>query len=194
MSIALSLATAFALVGGIVAFLAHAAGGRMRSHVRVVANDMRTVGKALEAYRLDHGAYPPASPPIRKDLGDWGSILGLTTPVAYISSLFPDPYHPLPPGEPSTPMSRRISHLYYSTGDDYLLVSAGMDGVLEIRDPASLLADKSGVPLAVRLAPLAYDPTNGFGLQVIRGDLWLSGGTVSNSESSPGGSAVPITR
>lgn len=77
--------------------------------------DMRSMGTALEMYRLDNGAYP---------YGDY-SVFGcirITTPVAYIASLPKDPFIPLEPWHDYSPY-----YFYFSaspTGDDPNAVAA----------------------------------------------------------------------
>ncbi len=77
--------------------------------------DMRSVGTALEMYRVDYGAYP---------YGDY-SINGcalITTPVGYIAALPADPFIGLQPWHDYSPY-----YFYFSaspTGDDTRAVNA----------------------------------------------------------------------
>jgi len=55
----------------------------VRAAVSRVKGDLRTLGLALEAYFLDHGAYPPSSGEPDWQLG----VRMLTTPVAYLEEV-----------------------------------------------------------------------------------------------------------
>ncbi len=66
-----------------------------RSKVARVKADMRTMATALESYTLDHNnQYPPS---YRHPERPWETrtymLKRLTTPIAYITSVFPDPFN-----------------------------------------------------------------------------------------------------
>lgn len=67
---------------------------QMRSKVARVRTDMRTVAVALEAYFTDHNGYPQhrdfSSWPPPPNFRPWWA--GITTPVAYITSMPKDPF------------------------------------------------------------------------------------------------------
>lgn len=65
-----------------------------RSRAAVVANDLRVLAGALEAYRVDHNRYPPAAGvgAAWNEFGDFAEpfsarLYALTTPVAFITSV-----------------------------------------------------------------------------------------------------------
>ena len=63
---------------------------QIRAKVARVEAELRTCSSAVEAYRLDHGYYPIYNNP--KDINPAPHFLplSLTTPVVYLSSLFPE--------------------------------------------------------------------------------------------------------
>jgi len=71
-----------------------------RAKVARVESDMRSIAMALESYRVDRNAYPSAtttdpsqqaSPVWPVIMPPWRRLIPLTTPVAYLSSVPPDP-------------------------------------------------------------------------------------------------------
>lgn len=56
-----------------------------RSKVSRVKADMRTVSTAIEAYAVDWNTYPPDGNGV-----PYVGLIALTTPVAFITSMFPD--------------------------------------------------------------------------------------------------------
>jgi len=158
-----------------------------RSKVSRVRTDHRSLATALESYYVDHNSYPTMRPfksfpgydmeKIRNAGGivmssievGRGELAGLTTPVAYVSGLFPDPYAP----------ERGLPFAYWvpEDGKGWILLSPGPDGVYSLA-PAQLetVYDTSvGQPSALLLAgsgprgAFTYDPTNGI---ESRGDVW----------------------
>ncbi len=148
-----------------------------RSKVSRVRGDMRSVATAIEAYRVDHGEWPAMVPldPTganakwlaksggrRLMTGDPGSAerAGLTTPVAYLTSVFSDPYAP-----------EGIPFAYYHDEEGFILISPGYDGDYDIQDPATVYDGSIPQPSALLLSggPWTYDPTNGI---VSNGDVW----------------------
>jgi len=66
-----------------------------RAKVSRVKADMRSTATAIEAYRVDYNAYPIYDNPLDFDFGgEYHHLLPivLTTPVAYITSLYNDPF------------------------------------------------------------------------------------------------------
>jgi len=72
-----------------------------RAKVSRLQSDMRSIGGALEAYRVDHNDYPPAatsdpdlqhSPDWPVIMPPWKRLIPLTTPVAYLASAPQDPF------------------------------------------------------------------------------------------------------
>jgi prepilin-type N-terminal cleavage/methylation domain-containing protein len=75
-----------------------------RAKVSRCKSDMRSMATALEAYRVDWNSYTPYGridptgafqyPARQNDMNDKMCFIGLpiTTPVAYINALFPDPF------------------------------------------------------------------------------------------------------
>jgi len=68
---------------------------QVRSKVSRVRADMRSIATAMEAYFVDHNGYPlhvddPGRGPVPPDFRPW--FAALTTPVAYITSMPPDPF------------------------------------------------------------------------------------------------------
>ncbi|MFH0794459.1 MAG: prepilin-type N-terminal cleavage/methylation domain-containing protein [bacterium] len=62
-----------------------------RSKVARVKADLRTIATGLQAYAVDANNYPPDVPAPRYGFND---VVRLTTPVAYITTLFHDPFVP----------------------------------------------------------------------------------------------------
>jgi prepilin-type N-terminal cleavage/methylation domain-containing protein len=61
---------------------------QVRSKVSRTKADIRTLATALEAYAVDHDVYPPVFNPPQVSRLD--RLKPLTTPISYISSIFPD--------------------------------------------------------------------------------------------------------
>lgn len=144
--------------------------------------DLRSVARALEEYKTAHGEYPPM-----RSVGDWVSaipphatrppeapltsaesrlhiiepggsnVAGLTTPTAFITSLWPDPCARI----------RGLPFLYHTDGHHYLIFSAGLDGDYDV-DPIRDIDFTTSQPSPLLLAR-TYDPTNG---SQSDGDLW----------------------
>jgi hypothetical protein len=148
--------------------------GSVRSAVSRTKMDMRSLSSALNAYYEDHKAFPSSCPlagfsPYVQELKKAGGErlvtiepgsarrAGLTTPVAYIVSLFEDwdsPQHDFP-------------FAYHADANGWILVSPGPDRKYEI-DPAADYTSSITQP-AVRLLLKTYDPTNG---TRSGGDIW----------------------
>jgi len=140
-----------------------------------VRRDHRSISTALEVYFLDHGSYPTARPMAdilsawslevtsefidaggrRANVTDWGagdSRHGLTTPVAYITSLVADPYSPI----------RGLPFAYWSNGESWILISTGPDSDYDVLPQYDLLVGTHET-VYNRLVSRRkiWDPTNG---------------------------------
>ncbi len=148
-----------------------------RPKVSRVKADMRSLATAIEVYRLDHGEWPAMVPLdltgsntkwLAKSGGqrlmtvDSGSAerAGLTTPVAYLTSVFSDPFAP-----------RGTPYAYYHDREGFILISPGPDEDYDIQDPATVYDGSIPQPseLLVGGGSWTYDPTNGM---VSNGDVW----------------------
>lgn len=161
------------VVVGIIAILAAIAipnllDAQTRSKVARVKSDMRTLATALETYHTDNHGYPELIPaPEDIDNPIW-LMKKITTPVAYISSLPPDPFLPAAKPEFLMPPSGRKTYRYtsYPIPPDpahvWSLASNGPDmlpntqGVYRGFSPGLFYG---GDPLLPDF--LLYDPTNG---------------------------------
>jgi hypothetical protein len=150
-----------------------------------VRSDQRSLATAIETYKIDHGAYPMAVP-ITDSIGHflhnkkeldkyllesnasdvttcfWGSetCSGLTTPIAYITSIFPDPFSTV----------NGLPFAYAASDNYWILYSAGPDSDYDIENPVELLArTETGYDISYALFPYTYDPTNGTDSN---GDVW----------------------
>lgn len=170
------------VVVGIIAILAAIAipnllEAQTRSRIARVKNDFRVLATALEAFHADQRKYPDVIPSIEDiDTGGAWLMKPLTTPVAYISSLPPDPF--LPPLRPEhlMPAGGRKTYRYtsYPIPPDpakvWALASNGPDllsntaGVYRGYSPTLFYGGDPLLPDWV-----LYDPTNG---TVSRGDLF----------------------
>ncbi len=118
---------------------------QIRSKVSRVRNDHRSMSTILEAYHADHNKSYPAMRPLAsyptidaKKLQDangaglsfvepgWGGVQGLTTPTAYMTSLFADPFAPTK-GMPS-------AYWVPDDGKGWILISPGPDRVYGTED------------------------------------------------------------
>lgn len=147
-----------------------------RSVVSRVKADQRTVHTALESYFVDYGVYPAERPlsdltdrhDKLKEANGWKlatieqgrgeSFPGITTPTAYILSLFSDPY--APDGDLSFAYSNDLI-------GGWILFSPGPDRDYDI-DPKIDYGSRSD-QLTPTLVHKTYDPTNGM---VSGGDIW----------------------
>lgn len=138
--------------------------------------DMRYVATAIEAYYSDHQAYPTHH--ISNALNADSLVQGrrdlqinqptfqvrthaatLTTPVAYMTGYFSDPFAPY----------RGMSFRYFATEDWWMAWSAGpnQEYDLDYREIKEVLGDDEA--LWDLLLRNAFDPTNG---TVSSGDIW----------------------
>jgi len=179
-AIRITAASVVLLVIGFVAFYWFSLKAVTRSHVSRVSADLRSIGVALENYRAENGCYPPCTLDPQKSANAFAhgegifaiptfrirdesyQGLALTTPVAYLTSYFPDIYSTVKGSAPG----------YYTNkaGDveGWVLFSAGpdIDYDFDWRDfdptdpnPANRIRAKYG-----------YDPSNG---PLSNGDILL---------------------
>ncbi len=122
------------------------------SEVSRTKSDLRSMATALEAYWIDSAWYPPnlnTNPPQVSS--------ALTTPVAYVTMVFPDVFAPTP----------GTSLRYYTDGKGWIMWSAGPDNDYDLQwQIYNLSFDQPSDEL---LALYTYDPTNG---TVSDGDIW----------------------
>jgi type II secretion system protein G len=149
---------------------------QVRAKVSRAKSDMRSLGVALEAYRVDYTWYP---------FGDWGTnqCAKLTSPVSYITSLPPDPFTNLKPtgtnvylfvplyfyvcGKEGDP---NWGGVYQAVRDDWG-TNVGVTPPPPLDGPRQALPDSVGCPAIWQLRSggpnkrsdwgLAYDATNG---------------------------------
>jgi type II secretion system protein G len=94
---------------------------QIRAKVSRVKADMASLATALEAYAVDNNQYPWALyANARKYFND--TLLNLTTPIAYISSLPVDPFE-IFDNNPSFPQDKGT--LTYEYADRYIMAASG---------------------------------------------------------------------
>lgn len=147
-----------------------------RSPVSRAKSDMRSLATAIETYYVDHKRYPAMTP-----LSDWipkgkhdklrkigGGALsvpaagsyphktqaGLTTPIAYVTSLFHDPFFPLADNTP---------FVYAANDEWWILVSCGPDEDYDVVNPPAVLRGREE-EIRARLSAATYDPTKRHGV------------------------------
>ncbi len=74
-----------------------------RAKVSRTLNDLKVTGTAIEAYTVDYGRPPYDGEPGFTYYGWVNGLKQLTTPTAYITTLFSDPFKPRALGEPTRP-------------------------------------------------------------------------------------------
>jgi len=162
------------IVVAIIAILAAIAVPNMveaqtRSKVSRVKADLRTIAVALEAYHADHNVYPPSTliPPFAR-------LIPLTTPVAYLSSIPTDIFHPRyerPGPEPDRRRNFSYGAMPIDQESRWALASVGPDLQPNCR-PISFYpgySDDIWENPASGFDYIRYDPTNG---TVSAGDIW----------------------
>jgi hypothetical protein len=148
------------------------------------AADLRSLGTALENYRVDHGVYPamvslvafmgsPEEIIERPDLRGMSVIdpgaadhAGLTTPIAYISALYRDTLVQSPL-DCESGRGNAIPYLYHTDGRGWILIARFHDGDCDV-DPVRDYDSSADGPTE-RLILARYDPTNGARSS---GDIW----------------------
>jgi hypothetical protein len=150
--------------------------GHYEKYVAVVKHDMRFVINGIEAYYADHKEFPSmrSFKPLNNKHGDLidrydfdfsfvepGGLpdgpLGVTTPVAYITSIPRDAFAP-----------NSISFGYFSDSVGWILFSPGPDKDYDI-DPVRDYDGSTTQPSLHLLTTATYDPTNGARSD---GDIW----------------------
>ena len=115
-----------------------------RARVNRVRVDMRSMATAIEAYRIDWSRYPPSVPagdprnvnaahPLmsqRPGLAMTVSGVSITTPIAYVTSLFSDPF--VPTGITYAYATLDEARPLYSVFGRWVLLSPGPDGDWDI--------------------------------------------------------------
>lgn len=131
---------------------------QMRAKVARVKSDLRTIATGLELYAVDKNTYPPDAS-MERHIG----FIMMTTPVDYLSTIFPDPFHrPEIPGRltyhmgTGNPKGPGITH----PATVWALASFGPDG----DDDTHIILD---YPFTREACP--YDPTNG---TISNGDIY----------------------
>jgi hypothetical protein len=132
--------------------------------------DLRSMATAIEMYQIEHNSYPAST--TTGPYGFWQSaepmpsfaggsgVAGLTTPVAYLTSYFEDPFRKL---------SDHRTFAYYCNGPTWIMISAGPDCRFDL--PPDRLAPLLAAPHLPNdeLTNYTYDPTNGM---YSAGDIW----------------------
>ena len=171
-----------ALGGALYLMICNYLAASTRSPISRVSNDMRSMGTALETYMLDHSRFPISWPmrALTRDIsklseanglkvgapfGGNSVTAGLTTPVSYLTLLFPDPFAPNGTGK----VEGALPFGYYSDpkGERWILISPGQDRGYEIVAEEDF--DSSITEPSRNLLLKSYDPTNG---ATSAGDLW----------------------
>lgn len=163
-----------------------------RAKVARVHADMRSLATGLETYITDYNMYPPSQraygtvfdPTFR------GRLVPLTTPIAYITSIFDDPFKHGNETNPNdqTFLGHEWTPYVYLRGDftiyennasyrqrlksKWVLVSSGPDNILSHASYMSREVFEEDTSKAAHFS--RYDPTNG---TVSRGDVYRFGGT-----------------
>jgi type II secretory pathway pseudopilin PulG len=153
-----------------------------RRRVRRVRMDLRSLATGIESYFIDNNEYPASSdrltdnanggaengsalaglPTFRADTGAEGPF-SITTPVAYITAHFIDPFAPV----------KRASFCYWRAEGDvpgWIMWSPGQDGDydLTMANIAAVYNPGETTPSA-GLIERTFDPTNGTNSD---GDMW----------------------
>lgn len=147
-----------------------------RSKIARVEADMRSAAVALEAYAVDHNAYPAYGHP-----NDFVPPSGrphlflpfrLTTPIAYITSIFEDPFHDAASKPGDTVVTPAYYYMHNASGQEYLgRTFAGPSGSFHYN---RVVGNPPGTPNAKQWTfwshgpdgeddhgVILYDPTNG---------------------------------
>lgn len=148
---------------------------QIRSKVSRTRSDMRSMATALESYYVDNNAYaawvmsddPQSAAAGNSTLAGMptfrnytpGSAFSLTSPIAYVTSYFPDVFNS--DRENPGPFS------YFSDGRGWILTSPGPDAVFDF-NPIEVYKSDLGMGNP-HLIQYSYDPTNG---TVSHGDIW----------------------
>ncbi|MCA9416348.1 MAG: prepilin-type N-terminal cleavage/methylation domain-containing protein [Candidatus Omnitrophica bacterium] len=167
---------------------------QIRARVTKAKAEIRTLGIAMESYRLDWKIYPGRSVPYYKEPGiqkNQAGITWLTSPVQYITAIPDDPFPTKENVETGDPIDSTV-YTYNIMGADnfpqellthphgggllvtYVIVSAGPDApALQERAAGCIVCPHAGSSPAYCGSLHSYSPTNG---TKSVGDLWLWGG------------------
>ncbi len=149
---------------------------QIRNKVSRVKTDMRSMAVALEAYYVDNYSFPTSVPgthplsfnkaPATREMPSFRLgvktkspggremvvPMTLTTPIAYLTRYFEDPFQ-------VTPTEPQPTFAYYGDTNGWILISPGPDGDYDI-NPAKDYSSDIPQP-SLQLLLKAYDPTNG---------------------------------
>ncbi len=147
-----------------------------RATVTRCYSDMRTIAHAMEGYYMDNGCYPPdwdssGNPnPVNMGQDEGKTYSNLTTPIAYLATIPPDPFYEksgLLTSYKKTPYFQYCAPTWSTppvawarVGAQYVMSTIGPD-----RLDDALWSYAYTVPEGIRRA---YDPTNG---TISRGDI-----------------------
>ena len=185
------------IVVAIIAILAAIAipnflAAQVRAKVSRVKADMQSMATGIESYYVDNNKYPWAR--LAAIENNFNSRLKmLTTPIAYLTSLPPDPFaiavvtFPLPPAQATYEYEDREADIAFTIFTGTLPdQSADMDRFFNSNTQWNMMSPgpdrintfQFGVPVAVPAGASnyvetdTYDPTNG---TVSNGDIWRYG-------------------
>lgn len=143
---------------------------QVRAKLSRVKSDIRTIGVALEAYAVDHNAYPYFDPDY--DHSYLCDIPMITTPVAYLQTLLHEVFRP-----PYIKNVRQRYYRYYPVeywADvfpqahrvqwTWVVMSNGPDLDIDVDEVGAVDVLNGGYSVI-------YDPTNG---SVSEGDIWAT--------------------
>lgn len=147
---------------------------------RYKKEDILTIAAGLEAYYVDHGAYPAWSAD-DESLNGAKHLKVLTTPVSYLSSI---PRHFDELFQPVSTSYGRSPFKYYSTESSWILWCSGPDYDYDLDHAFLIDIVKFGESEEVfQLHDFCYDPTNG---NKSSGDIYRVGGE-AEKYIKPGG-------
>lgn len=138
-----------------------------RARISRVRSEMRSLAIALEAYKADHQVYPAMIP--MADLVDspqnleraHGQHLMTIHPALPIPEGFfgENGYYQHSAKDPTIP-GRELSYAYFTDGESWILIAAGLDRKHVVDDPSVVIEHwlKEGPDAFLHLT---YDPTNG---------------------------------
>lgn len=156
---------------------------QMRARVARVEADFKSLETALEMYRLDNNAYPNDHDLDAYANGHEHGLFSLTSPIAYMSSVPPNPFVNK---DLATTFNFGSGNAYAANGRADYEMGSGSDNAEQYRKHAwSLMShgpdsdDDIGphdsFPFGVRIKP--YDSTNGL---LSNGDLYRVGGDITS--------------
>ncbi len=148
-----------------------------------VRADLRILATAIESYHIDNNEFPAATtlPEMTHDFDrldetarqqeqiptfarrNWHTdedpgVKSLTTPVAYLTRMFPDPF--------ASPAG--MGFRYWTDGGGWIVWSSGPDKEYAITDPSEVYSSDEPQP-SDALLHRSWDPTNG---TISPGDIW----------------------